>query len=333
MYPTVGMVKTRFRALLDDPSGAVFTDDVFNAAFGEAFDSLFAAMLTAQCPRIELMQQITVPAMNTGMTPADMGIADFGDYVFLRERPLGSSDKFREMTSVDVLPQRQPSDMLRWFNWRNNTFYWIGATQNIQLEIKWEASGTAPVSPAADATQVMVDSSLSFLSNYAVGVAGQRKGYDAIAQRCFLQAVGPKYLLGSMGGQLYMLIQPLVRSRQNVQIAHRPFQAGRRLWAGRAIPYVAAQQGTTGGGAQNVPIQLSTGTNDGSVVGVIDGTNTVFTLNIFGIVSQILVFRNGVGLTFLVDYTYISNVVTFMSGSAPQPGDILTFEVYLAPSS
>jgi hypothetical protein len=325
VYPTRGQIKTRWQNILDDPSGSVFNETVFAPAFGEAFDSLYAAMLTAQCPRIELVQPVTVTALTTQMTPAQMGITDFGDFIYLRERPLGSSDKYRYMGAVDVLPQRQPSDMLRWFNWRNNTFYFIGANQSIDLEVKYESSGTAPTD---DNAQIMIDSSLSFLSNYAVGVAGERKGYETTAQRCMLQAVGPKYLLGSMGGQLYMLIQPLVRSRQNVQIAHRPFQAGRRLWAGRAVPYVQAQQGTTGGGANNVPVQFSTIT--GTISGLVNGVNPTFVLNV-GDVFHLMVFVDGIEQTIIINYTAVNNVITFEAGSIPNTGQIVTAEAYLVP--
>lgn len=328
MYPTRGQVKARWQAILDDPSGSVFSEAVFAPAFGEAFDTMYQAMLTAQCPRIELMINFTVPPMTTSLTPAELGISDFADFVFLRERPLGSTDKYRDMTPVDVLSQRPASTLLREYNWRNNTFYLLGATQAIDLQVKFEASGEAPTD---DSAQILVDSSMTFLANYAVGVAGGRKGYQTTAQRCLALAVGPKFDQGTMGGALFMLIQPLVRSRQNVQIAHKPFRAGRWLYGRRAIPYVAAQQGTTGGGAQNVPIQLSTATNDGSIVGAIDGVNTIFTLNIFGIISQMIVFRNGVAQTYLVDYTYLGNQITFMDLSIPQVGDSITCEIYLEP--
>lgn len=328
MYPTRGQVKARWQGILDDPSGSVFTEAVFEPAFGEAYDTLYQAFLTAQCPRIELIQPVTVAPMTTSLTPAQMNIADFGDFIFLRERPLGSADKYRELTPVDVLSQRPAGTLLREFNWRNNTFYFLGATQAIDMEVKYESSGEAPT---GDDVQILVDSSLTFLSNYAAGVAGGRKGYQTTAQRCLALAVGPKFDQGTMGGALFMLIQPLVRSRQNVQIAHKPFRAGRWLYGRRAIPYVEAMQATTGGGAQNVPIQLSTATNDGSIVGAIDGVNTIFTLNIFGIISQMIVFRNGVAQTYLVDYTYLGNQITFMDLSIPQVGDSITCEIYLEP--
>jgi hypothetical protein len=244
MNPTRGQVKARFQAILDDPSGSVFSEPVFAPAFGEAYDALFTAFLTNQCPRIELLTQVTVPPKTVSLTPAQMGINDFGDYIYLAERPDGSTDQYRDLAPLDRLPQRPMADRLLEFNYRNDTFYFTGSTNTIDLQVKYESSGEAPTD---DGAQILVDGSLTFLSNYAVGVAGGRKGYDEIAQRCLGLAVGPKYDQGTIGGELFRIIQPRVRSRQKVQIAPKPFSAFRRLGVRRAVPYVAAQQGTTGG--------------------------------------------------------------------------------------
>lgn len=322
MRPTRGQVQSQFRALLDDPAGAVFSDAVFQPAFSEAYDALFTGLLTNQCPRLTNILDVTVPPLTLSLTPAQMGIVDFGDYEWLAERPFGSSDRFQDLTPLDRLSQRQPTDRLIEFVYRNDAFYFIGATGVIQLRVEYETSGEAPTD---DATVINLDGCLTFLSNYAAGVAGGRKGYDEIAKRCMLLAVGPKYDLGTIGGELFRIVQTRVRSRQHVQIAHKPFTAMRRIWANRAVPYVAAQQGTTGGGAQNVPIQFSSA--QGTIVGLINGSNTVFVLSISGI-QQLVVFVNGVAKTGGgIDYTAVNNQITFVT--APTVGQVITAEAYL----
>jgi hypothetical protein len=322
MYPTRAQIKTRFQSLLDDPSGAVFTEVVFAEAFGEAYDALYTAFLTNQCPRIELLTLVTVPALTTALTPEQMGINDFGDFIYLSERIYGSQDQYRDLNPVDRLSQRPMSDRLLEYNYRNDTFYFIGSTNTIDLQVKYDTSGEAPT---GDGTAITVDGSLTFLSNYAAGVAGGRKGYDQVAQRCMSLAVGPKYDAGTIGGELFRIIQSRVRSRQKVQIAPKPFSAVRRLLVRRGVPYVAAQQGTTGGGAINVPIQFSTQT--GTIVGTLDGVNRVFYLSI-GVTSA-LIYWNGVLQTAYLDYTRVNNQITFISGP-PQAGDIITAEAYPA---
>lgn len=326
-YPTRGAVKIRFQQILDDyPQTATspFTENVFAPAFAEAYDVLYAAFLTNQVPRVELMVDTEVAPYTTQLLPSDFGIANFGDFIFMREKAYGSNEKYRDMCSVDVLSQREPGPYLREFNYRNNTFYLVGATSLLDVQLKYDDSSQAPTD---DAVQIGVDSCINFLANYAVGVAGGRKGYQQTAVRCMALAVGPKYTEGIIGGQLFALVSPLVRSRQKVQIAHRPYTTwGRPYSRLGASPYVAAQQGTTGGGSQNVPIQVSSAL--GSIVGSIDGINLIFWLNLSQVVTMVL-YRNGVMQTIGTDYSFVSNQITFAPASVPQPGDILTAEAYV----
>lgn len=327
-YPTRGQVKQRYQSILDDDPQTVtspYTENVFAPAFEEAYDVLFSSFLSAQGAVIELMQQVTVPAFLTQMTPADMGITNMGEPIFLRERILGSTERYKQMTPVDVLAQRQPSTYLREYNWRNNTFYFVGATNLIDLEVKFECSSVAPTD---DGAVIPVDSCINFLANYCAGVSGGRKGDDITAKACMDRAVGPKYNQGIIGGQLYMLVQPSVRNRQNVQISHRPYTTwGRQFTRFSAVPYVAAQQGTTGGGANNVPIQFSS--VFGTVIGSIDGVNSTFWVNAGNVVTMVIAV-NGVVQTVGLDVTYVSNQFTFSPLRIPQPGDIITVEAYVA---
>lgn len=55
--------------------------------------------------------------------------------------------------------------------------------------------------------------------------------------------------------------------------------------------------------------------------GTVNGTNPTFTLTV--IPASLLLFRNGVLQDEGVDYTLVSQTITFMSGAIPQVGDIL----------
>lgn len=335
-FPTRLQVKQRFWALLDDPIGKVFTDtpvptsppgpSLFQAAFGEAYDVLYNAFLNQQVPAVEIVVQgIIVPAYPTlfSLAPDQMGISDFADFEWIAERTAGSNDKFIDLCDEDRLTQRAPTDRLLETVWQDGAFQFVGCTTVRELQIKYVSSGQAPV---LDASQIRVDNSLTFLSNYAVGTVGGRKGYDEIANRCMQVAVGPKFNLGSIGGELFRLTQPLVRSRQNVQIAPTPYTTQRRTGYQRGIPYVAAQAGTTGGGSINTPVQFSSAA--GTIVGAIDGTNLIFWLTIGGVISMQL-FRNGVLQTVGGDYASIGNQITFFLASVPQPGDLITAEAFI----
>jgi len=330
-YPTRGQVKQRYQQIADDwPQAATspFNEQVFQPAFDEAYEVMYSFFLKNQIPRIELMACVDVPPGTTEITPADVGITDFGDYIFLRERILGSNEKYRQMLPVDVLPQRQMETYLRQYNWRNNKFYFVGATAFIDLEIKYDQSATPPTN---DNTVICVDSCINFLANYAFGRSGGRKGYKDEASQAMLLAVGSGHTEGKVGGQLLDLIGPLVRSRQKVQIAHRPYQAGWgrfTRWGNGGFFVGPSQQGTTGGGSQNVPIQLSSESSPPGIVGNIDGFNAVFVINIGGVVSVTL-YRNGVMQTQGADYTLLGNQITFFPASIPVPTDVLTAEVWI----
>lgn len=328
-YPTVAQIQTRYAYLCDDPLQSTFNNAYFQQAFNEAFDVLWQAFFTAQATRIELMVDVPFPPMTTEFTPAQAGITDFGGQIFLREKPWGSSDQYTDISQVDVLSQRPMTDKLIEVNWRNNTWYFIGSTNLIDLQIKYESSQTAPDS-STDAgldTLVMVDNCATFLSKYAASVSLPLKGRDELGQKYRNEAVGPKFDMGVIGGALYHLIQPLVRQRQLVQVAPHPYTVTRRLGVYRQVPYVGAQQGTTGGGSQNVPVQYSSKT--GSVVGSIDGINTIFWV-VVGL-TQANWYVNGLLQTAGTDYVGMNNQATFLPGSIPQPGSIITvdgFPVY-----
>ena len=333
-FPTRLQVKQLFLQVADDPLGQAFTDvanpttgavSVFQAGFSQAFDLLFSNSLNQQVPRVELVVDgIIVPPSPVpfSLTPAAMGLPNFADFEWVSERQAGSNDKFLDMWDEDRLTQRAPTDRLLEYVYQNNAFQFVGCTTVRELQIKYVESGVAPTD---DNAVISFDNSLNFLANYSFGVVGGNKGYDEIANRCRSFAVGPKFDLGSIGGELFRLMQPLVRSRQNVQVAHKPYTTQRRImgrW--RGTPYVAAMFGTTGGGSQNVPIQFSSA--NGTIVGNIDGINTVFWLTLG--VQGFSLFRNGILQTLNSDYTAINNQITFNVGSVPQPGDILTSEAY-----
>lgn len=328
MLPTRGQVKYRYQSALDDypqTAASPYNENVFAPAFAEAYDVLYSSLLNAQGAKIEMMIDVELPAFTTEVTPADLGISNMGEPIFLREKIFGGSEKFKTLEPVDVLAQREPTTYLRQYNWRNNTFYFIGATNILDLQIKYEASGDAPTD---DNAIIPVDASLNFLSNYCVGISGGRKGDEATAARCMNLAVGPKFNQGIIGGMLYMLVQPSVRNRQNVQICHRPYTTWRsRFSRWNTVPYVAAQQGTTGGGANNVPIQFTSA--NGSVIGPIDGSNPTFWVNAGNVVTMVIAV-NGVVQTVGLDVTYVSNQFTFSPLRIPIPGDLITVEAFMA---
>lgn len=313
MIPLRSAVKAQFLGLLDDPNAATFNDTVFQLAFQQGFDALFGAFLNHQCPQIQAIASYTLPATITSLTPATAGLNDFADGDQLEERLNGSTEKFTDLTQVDRLSQRDPSDKLMEFVWRQNTYWFVGATTTRELRITYESTGAAPTD---DSTSIEVPNSLSFLSNFAVGMAGRRKGYDEIADTCMQFAVGPRYSQGQIGGELWRLVSARVRSMQHVQLQQRRYSVTSQNIR-RRIPFI--QVIGTGGGDTTITLYSYFA---GTITGTLDGVNPTFTLS--SSVTSGAVILNGTTLTPAQHYTLSGNVLTFLPPYIPQPGaDIL----------
>lgn len=339
-YPTRLETVQAWQWCCDDPNGRVFSDvapgggqiSFAQWALNQAYTALYKGCYNYEVPRItDIIDQVQVPPGTTQLAPSQMispsyptGIQSFSQYEYLTERAFGSQDRFIDLNPVDRLAQRAPTDKLKEFVYRNDTFYFIGATTLIELKMEFEFSGVAPTSNTA---VMLIDECQSFLSWFMAGVTLPLKGRGAQGKSYMDMAVGPRYSQGEIGGELWRIIQPLVRQRQKVPISKKPYSANRRLMVRMPVPYVAAQQGTTGGGAQNVPIQFTT--DNGTIVGVIDGTNAIFTL-IQGGVTYMSVYRNGDLQTFGLDYTAVNNQITFTPANIPQPGDVITAEAFVS---
>jgi hypothetical protein len=135
-------------------------------------------------------------------------------------------------------------------------------------------------------------------------------------------AVGSRYDDGVIGGELFRLCQPMVRSRQRVQVAPRPYSviARRRQW--RRNLYVAANQPA---GVATAPALFSYVA--GTITGTLDGVNDTFYLSYP--VSSVVVTLNGSTLTPLQHYIFGTNQLVFISPYIPQPGADIMVEGWI----
>lgn len=315
MISTFAQVSARALARLDDPNQATFKDAILLPGIQEAVDALYGAFVFYEIPRSKVVVTYTLPALTTSVTPAEMGIADLGEVIELRERRNGSTDRYLHVHEVDDLSQRDAGDSLGEWEWRGDSFYFIGATVARDLWLSY-FSTTTEAAAYDGSTSTGVDGALNFLSLYTVGAVGGRKGYNEIAEECMRKAVGSRYDDGVIGGELFRLIQPMVRSRQRVQVAPKPYSVIRRTTTRRA-PYIAAQQPAGSGMA---PVQFTYA--GGDITGTLDGSNATFYLS-YPVTSAVVVL-NGATLSPTLHYTHGANVITFIAPYIPQPGaDIL----------
>lgn len=70
-------------------------------------------------------------------------------------------------------------------------------------------------------------------------------------------------------------------------------------------------------------------TADGSIQGLIDGINTVFTTGVY--LKQAFVWKNGRAQTNGADVSVVGAYLVFLPGAVPLQGDIITMAGYVGP--
>ena len=313
MIPTVEQIQERVQQLLDEESGSVFGEAVCAPAISEAYDILWGEFLKAEAPRISNVATHTLPAGTTVLTPATAGIADFGELIDLEERLTGSTNLYQHVYEVERLSQRTASDALGEFVWRLDSFYFIGATTSRKLRLNYYASGACPI-----AGSIGIDGTLVFLSNCAAGLAGKRKGHEEWRE-LWRRAVGDNYESGIIGGELYNLLLPIIRSKQRMPLQPRAFTMSRlprRAWTGINIA------APTAGSA--MPIDYTS--PSGTVVGTIDGVNATFTIPVIATAVEVIV--GGITLAPAVGYNHSGLTIVFMPGYEPATGSVIHVRAY-----
>lgn len=320
MISTFAQVKDRILALADNPSGNVFTDAILLQGVGEAVDALQQAFVFYEIPRCKTITTYNIGPNVTNFSPADAGIADMGEVIELREKATGSTLPYTHIWECDDLPQRPQEQILGNWEWRGDDFWFVGATTPRTIWISYFATTEQPT--ALNGNPTPADGDLTFLSKYAAGVILPRKGYPEDAAVYMKSAVGSRYDEGIIGGELFRLCQPMVRSRQRVQVAPRPYSviARRKQW--RRNVYIAANQPA---GVGTAPIQFSSET--GTVLGAIDGSNNTFYITFP--VAEAVVFRSGVRMTQPTDVVFGANQLVFQPGQIPQIADVITVDGWM----
>jgi hypothetical protein len=230
MIPTVEQVKVRACGLLGDAEQDTFTHEVLREPFSSAYEELAAEFLANHLPRFKLIVLYTLPASTTELTPDTALITNFGELDTLEERPSGSSESFVPVSEVDQLSQVPAQSRLIQFVWRNDRFYFIGATGATQLRITYYDSGAAP-----ETGTIAVDGCLNFLAYRTAAIAGPPKGYAEIASDYDKQARGP--YLDNRGGFMQQLIAPIILAQQRVQHQQPAFEAGGNRILGGQPPF------------------------------------------------------------------------------------------------
>lgn len=151
-YNTAGQITALVRSLLNDASGALFTDGLLlpyvNAAYRKAQRALAnvgaGAFLTdnffAVVPAIAAIDPSLQVSITDATPPPNQLPTDLLVPAKLWERPNGSGANFIEMTDLTEhggLPSRAQGLILSLWEWRADGIYFTGATQDTQVRIRY----------------------------------------------------------------------------------------------------------------------------------------------------------------------------------------------------
>jgi hypothetical protein len=229
-YNTAGQITALVRSLLNDAAGNLFTDAVLlpyvNAGYRKAQRALAniqsGSFLTDNVllvvPAVAQADASVQVSITDATAPPNQLPPDLLVPVKLWERPFssdgGSSDDFVEMTDLtdhDGLPSVPQATALLFWEWRADGIYFLGATQDTQIRLRYQKSYPDLV----DATSpVLIRHSQEALAYAAAAMAGAARGAPQ-AERWDAAAVDA----------LEDLIQRATQREQQTGRRRRPFSS------------------------------------------------------------------------------------------------------------
>ena len=200
------------RSLLNDAEARVFTDDALQPfamlAYRKVIDEIASHMLSFN----EAVATVSYGAATT--PPIDLSTqtgypADMWQPLILRERK-DAAEQWTDMTKVDRLPARDPGKTLGEWEWRGNVIYVVGATENRQVEIRYEQVPAELLAPTDVLRVTGGEPILAFLT-----------AAQAARMRGMAQLAADYYLEGS--DRLDTLIRRMLHASQYITRRPRPF--------------------------------------------------------------------------------------------------------------
>ena len=187
-YNTAGQITALVRSLLNDAAGNLFTDAVLLPYVNSGYRKAQRALANIQSgsfltdnvllvvPAVTVVDASAQVSITDATAPPNQLPPDLLVPVKLWERVNGSSDDFIEMTDLtdhDGLPSEPQSQMLRYWEWRADGLYFLGATQDTQIRLRYQKS----YPDMTDATSpVLVRNAQEALAYAAAAMAGAARG-------------------------------------------------------------------------------------------------------------------------------------------------------------
>lgn len=143
-----------------------------------------------------------------------------------------STEEFTELAYQPDLDYRSPTDKLSFYDWREDAWYFAGATSARQLRITYLQSGAAPTSGS-----IGIDNAKDFLAAYTAALAGFPQDRVDEGHRLMRLCLGDP--MHAEPGLLHMLVNPMVKQQQQAGYQMPRYRPQGALERGRRLaPYI-----------------------------------------------------------------------------------------------
>ena len=232
-YNSVGQVTLLIRSLLNDAPGNWATDAVLipyvNSSYrtvqrkianagGSGFITDAVELVVFAVPALQ-QDPGTQVVLNDATPPPNQLPSNLLNPLKIWERPNGSTVDFDEMedwTNKGGLPSRLQGSSLDDWEWRTDGLYFIGATQDTQIRLRYNAAFPDLTGPT---DVILIRGAQEALAYVAAGLAGMARGAPLAEQ---MEQLATDYIED--------LISANVRAQQNQGTRRRPY--GRRCRSG-----------------------------------------------------------------------------------------------------
>jgi hypothetical protein len=187
-YTNLSAINTLARALLNDAAGNTFTDQLLlpfaqmayrriNKSLGNIKSATYiqdnVLLIVSAIAAVDASAQVSI----TDATPPPNQLpVDLLVPLKVSERASGSTDDFQEMTDMTDeggLPSQPQSTQLMYWEWRMDGIYFIGATQDTQIRLRYQAIPADVTSPLAS---VLLRDGQNTMALLTAAMAGLSRG-------------------------------------------------------------------------------------------------------------------------------------------------------------
>lgn len=211
---TAGDIALKAAILLNDQAQTTWTNAVLLPHVVDAFEELVEGLESVGASILkEVSAAITVTANATTATlPSDV-VAIYR----VSERKSGSTDLYDLMAEKSWLPEETKTTLLRYWQYREQTIYFLGATEarEIKLEYLKNLTNLTTTSSVIDILH-----STRFLQYRTSAIAAGFRGENE--ERA-------KYLGAIADGALDQIKMRAVRDLQGVTVRRKPYKSSRKL--------------------------------------------------------------------------------------------------------